>query len=205
MNINLFINYYKCDDPIRQKEYDYCLKRNKKSGLFNEIITFDGRMAYNDFFEHAGKYPNDINVLANLDIYFNDTILLAKEIGDDEAYALTRWEIKGSKIIPFERKHDGARAMHSQDVWIIRGKARAVNGNFNMGVPGCDNRIAYELNRQYRVLNPSDKIKCIHKHKDEKRNYTLKYRVPPPYMWVPVGGEAILPSRQAHFIPRNPI
>ncbi len=202
MNINLFVNYFDCGNPERQKEYKFCLKHNKNSGYFNEIITFDGRMTYSDFFEHTAKYPDDINVLSNLDIYFNETILLAKEIGDNDAYALTRWETKGRTLIPFEIKHNGAMAMHSQDVWIVKGKARPVNGNFNLGVPGCDNRIAYELSLHYRVSNPSDKIQCIHKHKEETRNYTLKHTVMGPYMWVPVGEEAVRPGRQ-HFRRRN--
>ena len=207
MKINLFINYFKCDDIERRKEYDFCLKHNKESGYFNEIIQFNGRITYSDFFEQTSKYPDDINVLSNLDIYFNDTILLAKEMTDNDAYALTRWEPKGRKIVPFERKHSGAQAMHSQDIWIIKGKARPVNGNFNLGVAGCDNRIAYELSLHYRVTNPSDKIQCIHKHKDEARNYTLKHKIMPPYMWVPVGEEAIRPGRQhqgrQHFRRRN--
>ena len=203
MNINLFINYFKCDNPKRQKEYDFCFDYNKKSKRFNEIICFSDRMTYNDFFEQTAKYPNDINVLANLDIYFNGTILLAKEMEDNDAYALTRWELSNhGQLVPFERKHSGAHAMHSQDVWIVKGKARPVNGNFNMGVPGCDNRIAYELSQHYRVTNPSDKIQCIHKHKDDARNYTLKHKIMPPYMWVPVGDEAILPGRQ-YFRRRN--
>ena len=71
MKINLFINYFKSDDPKSQKEYDFCLKHNKSSGYFNEIITFDGRMTYSDFFEQTAKYPDDINVLSNLDLFTN--------------------------------------------------------------------------------------------------------------------------------------
>lgn len=202
MKLNLFINYFKCNKPERQKEYNFCLKHNKNSGYFNEIITFDGRMTYSDFFEHTAKYPDDINVLSNLDIYFNETILLVKEIGADDAYALTRWEIEGRSIVPFEMKHSGVKAMHSQDVWIIKGKARPVNGNFHLGQRGCDNRIAYELSRHYKVYNYSNKIQCIHKHKNEERNYTIKEPVPPPYYWCPVGEEAKAPS-QLRFIRRN--
>jgi hypothetical protein len=203
MKLNLFVNYYKCGDPIRQKELDFCFNHNRKSGLFNEIINFEGRMTYNDFFKQTHNYPDDVNILSNLDIYFNESILLASDIDAGDAYALTRWEIKNGAVVSFETKHNGgAKAMHSQDVWIIKGAAKPVNGNFNMGVAGCDNRIAYELAQYYKVTNPSDEIKCVHKHKNESRNYTIPGRVPPPFMWVPIGSEAIAPS-QAKFRRRN--
>jgi len=205
MRLNLFINYFKCNNPERKKEYDFCLKHNKNSGYFNEIIKFDGRITYSDFFDLTAKYQDDINVLSNLDIYFNETILLAKGIGDNEAYALTRWELDGRSIIPFEIKHSGVKGKFSQDVWIIKGKALPVNGNFNLGKPGCDNRIAYELSQHYTVTNPSDKIQCIHKHKEEARNYTLKGKIMPPYLWVEVGGGTVIPGRQQYFRARRNI
>ena len=200
--INLFVNYYQCDDLDRQKELDYCKKNHKESGYFNEVISFSERPTYNDFFNATKNYPNDINILCNSDIYFNETILEVRGIKQNEVYALTRWEEDidedGNLVLAsFEQKHsynNEAKSKHSQDVWVINGSARNINGYFHIGVPGCDNRIAHEFHKAYYDLkNPSDRIKCVHKHKDEKRNYKIPNnypngRVPPPYKFVLVDG-----------------
>lgn len=190
--INLFINYFQCGDAERQKELDFCFNTNIESGLFKKIINFDDRPTYNDFFNATKAYPNDINIFANSDIYFNDTINLVREMGVKDAYALTRWELHKDKVVRFEEKHHynaEAKAKHSQDVWVFNGVAKNIRGNFQIGVPGCDNRIAWEINNSgYRLSNPSDKIQCIHKHKEEKRHYTIKKPIPPPYLWVMPNG-----------------
>jgi len=186
--MNLFINYFQCGDKERQKELDFCFNTNIESGIFNKIINFDDRPTYNDFFNATKVYPNDINIFANSDIYFNDTINLVREMGVKDAYALTRWEIDNGEIVPFEEKHHynaEAKAKHSQDVWVFNGVAKNIRGNFQIGVPGCDNRIAWEINNAgYRLSNPSDKIQCIHKHAEQARNYNIKKPIPPPYLWV---------------------
>ena len=193
--INLFISYFQCGDKERQKELDYCFESNKKSGYFANIINFDNRPTYNDFFEATKAYPDSINVFANADIYFDDTITSVKDLPKGCAYALTRWELDGDNIVSFSEKHaynKEAKPRHSQDVWVFNGTVERVNGDFHIGVAGCDNRIAYEIMRAgYRLTNPSNVIKCIHKHKEEERNYNVPkgYRngkVSPPYKWVEV-------------------
>ena len=68
MNINLFVNHYQCGDEERQAELDFCVKHNTESNLFANIILFGGRVTYNDFFKETVNYPNDINILSNVDI-----------------------------------------------------------------------------------------------------------------------------------------
>jgi len=136
--INLFISHYECGDEERQKELDFCLDHNKKSLLFSIIRNFDNRPTYDKFFELTKEYPNDINILANADIYFNDTINLTQGIGKKECYALTRWEEEGDQIVPFETKHSynkQAHAKHSQDVWVFNGYVNIKGGNFHLGRP----------------------------------------------------------------------
>ena len=202
IKVNLFVNYYNCGDKERQKELDFCKKHHKECGYFNEIINFSERPTYNDFFNATKAYPNDINIFTNSDIYFNDTILEVRKIKQNECYALTRWEEDINKegketIVSFDSKHTynkEAKSRHSQDVWVINGVARHVDGWFHIGVAGCDNRIAHELSRAtYDVINPSDVIQCIHKHKEVERNYNIPNnypngKVPPPYKWVLVNG-----------------
>jgi hypothetical protein len=192
MKLNLFVNYFQCGDKERQKELDFCFNTNKDSGLFSEIINFSDRPTYNDFFEATKAYPEDINILSNSDIYFNETINLVREMGTKDAYALTRSELEEGEIVSFEDKHHynaEAKAKHSQDVWVFNGVPRGINGYFHIGRPGCDNRIAWEINAaKYVLSNPSDRIQCIHKHEESKRKYTMPDSVPPPYLWVGVIG-----------------
>ena len=188
--VNLFTNYYQCGDKNRQKELDFCRDKNKE-GLFDRVINFENRPTYHHFFEATQQYPDDINIFSNSDIYFNETIKLVHEIQPRQAYALTRWELEGDEIVKFEEKHQynaEAKSKHSQDVWVFSGAVSGIYGNFHIGTPGCDNRIAYEISRKYSLLNPSNKIQCIHKHKEQARNYTISKAVPPPYMWVNVNG-----------------
>lgn len=202
--INLFTNHYQCGDPERQKELDYCFNKNR-SGLFDKVIYFENRPTYKDFFKATEEYPNDINILANSDVYFNETIKHFQDLRPNEAYAITRWELEGSKPVRFEQKHQynkEAKSKHSQDVWAFVGTVKGVFGDFFIGVPGCDNRIAYEINKRYTLTNPSDRIQCIHKHKEQARSYTISTPVPPPYMWVDVDGVEVPGSGRRAVKPR---
>lgn len=179
--LNLFTSYYVDRNPQRQREIEFCLDFNKKSGYFDNVIAIDHRRpTYNDFFELTKQYPEHVNVISNADIFFDQTILQAKTIRAIDCYALSRWDyVAGGKIKHWRRED-------SQDVWIIRGRARISTGNFYTGIPGCDNRIAHEFKQAaYRVTNPSNRIKCIHLHLTGVRNYNqFKDSVPKPYLMV---------------------
>ena len=185
MKINLFSSYYTVEDPKRQAEIDFCYQHNVANKSIDACYYYDkGRPTYSDFFDWMGEFPNDVNVLTNSDIYFDETIELAKDLDFKTAYALTRWEERHNEIRPFEASHNGAKAKHSQDVWIFLGAPRVKNANFCLGQPGCDNRIAYLMRFSgYRVLNPSLSIRAIHKHREERRIYNMS-KVPGPYHWT---------------------
>ena len=190
--INLFTAWYQCHDEERQKELDFCRETNENHPLIDNYIFWEDRFTYYDFFEACKDYPDHINILANGDIYFNDTLSYVTGISARECYALTRWEEEGNSIVPFESKHKYnkyAKARHSQDVWIFRGVPNRIYGAFHLGIPGCDNRIAYEIMRAgYLLTNPSLTIQAIHKHKEEARNYNIPEgvpkQVPKPWKWV---------------------
>lgn len=130
--INLITCEYVPADPERRKEIEFCLERNRTSGLFNEVITVSHQPTFDELFAIAAKYPNDINVIANTDIFFDETIKQARKIGDREAFALTRWDFKGNNKFDFFNRQD------SQDVWIIKGGPRKeLKAAFQMGKPGC--------------------------------------------------------------------
>lgn len=198
MQVNLFINYFQCGDNERQKEYDFCFQSNQDNPLINRIINFDNRLKYDDFFEATQDYPDDINILANSDIYFNETIKNVLNIRDNECYAITRSELKAEKVVPFEEMNTynkEAKARFSQDVWVFKGAVKRVRANFHLGMRGCDNRVAHEISMAgYKVINPCYTIECIHKHKEEVRNYTITEPVPRPYKFIEPEG-----NNKKHF------
>jgi hypothetical protein len=60
----------------------------------------------------------------------------------------------------------------SQDAWISAKPIDGDIGNYYQGIPGCDNRFAFELkNKGFRLLNPSLSIQAIHLHNTNLRNY----------------------------------
>jgi hypothetical protein len=120
-------------------------------------------------------------MVANTDIYFNHT-LSQLTLNERQCIALSRWDDKiGGLKLHNER--------FSQDVWIFKGKMRNVNFcDFYLGIPGCDNRIAYELHSAgYALYNPATRIQAIHYHRSDLHNYdgrTLK--IQRPYLFIPV-------------------
>jgi len=192
--INLFSCYFKVKkDPERQWELDYCMDHNKANKLIDQIFTFDGRPTYDDFFVQAREFPDDINIFANADIFFNETLTYTRFLTENRCFAITRWEqMEADKIIKFEERNNDnrfAQAQHSQDVWMFKGRIRDVKGYFYSGIPGCDNRIAAELQFHYQVLNPCETIQCIHVHKNPVRKYNIPegevHQVPRPWKWIP--------------------
>jgi hypothetical protein len=199
--LNLFINYY--DNPKRQKELDFCLEKNlandliKKVVIFNEskrkfkndkVLLYDvgKRPTYQDFFDLTREFgEDDINIISNTDIFFDDSLREAEHLKPHMCYALTRHELRGNIIYPFEKANSNVKAAFSQDVWMFRGPCRAtgceqvvamnMNTNtyenipFTMGIPGCDNIIAVRLKEKYQVKNPHEYIRCIHVHEELSR------------------------------------
>jgi hypothetical protein len=199
--VNLFTSIYTDKSLIRQKELIYCLNKNIDNPHINKIYLFvDGfvelpesdklvtiefqRPTYRDFFnliDRTVASREDISIVANTDIYFNHT-LNGLTLYERQCIALSRWddEIGGLKL------HN---ERFSQDVWIFKGKMRNVNFcDFYLGIPGCDNRIAYELHSAgYAMFNPATRIQAIHYHRSDLHNYdgrTLK--IQRPYLFIPV-------------------
>jgi hypothetical protein len=190
----LFIAYYNDKNILRQQENDFCLKHNVNNNLITnvyliidnkntiipddikksdkiKIIYIDSRPTFQTLFVIINKNTNknDINILANTDIYFDDTLkLLYTSLKHDMCFALTRWDVNHDDSITF-LNHD-----YSQDTWIFRGQIKNENmeANFFQGIQACDNRVAYEIkNAGYKIYNPSKTIITYHLHKTNIRNY----------------------------------
>lgn len=180
--INLFTSYYKDTNEKRQTELDFCLNYNRNSMIFdNVIVVEDKRPTFKDLFELTKQYPNDINVITNSDIFFTESIFQCKLLQPNQCFALSRWDYQqGGTIKHFDAKD-------AQDTWVFNGVANVNGGDFFMGIPGCDNRIAYEIkNSGYNISNPSKSIKSVHLHLSEVRNYNRNiHKVEQPYLMLP--------------------
>jgi len=194
--MNLIISAYDEKDKARCKELTECVNRNLANTDLKTFIHPEGkgpRTTYQTMFDEINKVtgPDDVNIIANSDIYFDETIELAEHISHGECYALTRWNVGKGKELTFEDTPG------SQDVWIFRGPIKEMNADIEMGVPGCDNRIAYEIEQAgYRVFNPSRAIITHHLHKGSKSYTNKTKRIEPPYSMVPIIG---MPKRIFHI------
>ena len=162
---------YQSSNLERQRELD--LVRQRNADLFLNLKTPEERQ-FAKLFEFAEE--GKINIIANADISFDETIRRAASLGPNECFALSRYDLNGSLF----------DTPYSQDTWIFRGKPNLSPGfaNFSMGVPGCDNRLLWELQESGYVLsNPSRTIKTWHHHDSSYRSYVLEniQPIPPPY------------------------
>lgn len=184
-NINVYTNYYNETKEKRRVEIERCVQENFNNKYINFIpIESQKRMSFNDFFRYSNEYcsDDDINIVSNLDIFFDKTILTTNSIRKGEFWCLARWDMRKDGSIVHANRPD------SQDVWVYRGKIR-LNAPFEMGKMGCDNRLAYVANEfGLKVSNPSMSIKCIHLHNSNIRNYRRKNEadlVQGPYLTIP--------------------
>lgn len=196
--INYYVEYWKSDNEERNNEIIDCINSNIDLNLFDNIFIFSNskeekinhelilseRVSYQLIFDNT---IDGINVFANSDIKFDETIVKTKNISDDEFYTITRYEDDGKL-----HKHDDPyRGCDSQDTWVWKNKCKIKDANFFIGIPGCDNKIAYMAEISgYKVKNPAYDIKTYHKHKTNIRSGTsanLNFRLPPPYKLVQIG------------------
>jgi hypothetical protein len=197
---NLFIEYFKSSNEHRQSEYDFCLTNNVKLNYFDNIFVitrdtlpvfsskitkifpFGERTNYQNIFDMIeASYPDDINMIANGDIYFDKTIsLIDSKMTEEVAIGISRtYPIDDYYFVNGFHKN-GRAAVGSNDVWVWKGKCKVNNGNFPIGYYSCDCRIMQcFVEAGYRVYNPAKSIKVWHKHK--YRSGKNPPNVPGPY------------------------
>ncbi len=173
--------------PERQAELLECWRLN--DAVFDAVKAPKGRPTFNELF--ALCKPDAVNVIANSDIYFDqDSVDLLHNLGSKECFALSRWD---EEEFGRYRLWDHA---DSQDAWCFRGIPQGIDAPFTMGIPGCDNNIAWLIDQAgYVVRNPSRTIRAYHLHNVEWRSYLADpegkarggqkmERIPPPYKLV---------------------
>lgn len=200
----LLTTYYLDDLADRQRELDVCLTRNLSNPLLESIILFvDGtcgithqklhhiaigdRLTYQVAFEYANSHLVDqICILANSDIFFDESLARVAEADlTDKFYAITRYNVKPDNSLVLNDSNA------CQDVWIFKSPLKAFASTFGLGMPGCDNRIAFEaISAGLKVLNPCFTIRCHHLHNTNKRNYVQNQPViPGPHARVEFGDQ----------------
>ncbi|WAK74150.1 tetratricopeptide repeat protein [Arthrospira sp. PCC 9108] len=196
--IILFTPYYKAKQPERQQELIYCLQKNiecveiakivlliddghqpELTSPKIEILNLASRPTYLNWVELTQeKYPEQISVLANTDIYFDQSVLRLREIfsANPKAFVtISRYEQEGSAQTLHKNPH------WSQDVWAIFGKNKLLTPALKntlkipLGVPRCDNKIAYLFSIYgAKVYNPCLDIKTFHVQETDSRTYDKK-------------------------------
>lgn len=191
MKINLLIESFKSKNPEREKEYITCLKENLKNPeidvihIFNDnvdfvnellekndkIISIDqkDRMTYKDFFDYSNEYlKGEVSIIANADIIIEESIKYVKEVEiDDYFLCLTRYDMQKNGNVTYPPNHFG-----TQDTWIYKSPIKTNGSDFNLGKPGCDNRIPYIMEQNgCKVSNPSRQIITRHLHLTGYRTY----------------------------------
>lgn len=204
--MNLFINYYIDRDLSRDRELRICLQKNLENPLITKVYLMMSRIldvphaedygdklhlvlidaerpTYSQIFDEVETTipPGELVIIANSDIYFDNSLHYAKSLKSKEVAALSRYDIVKGRSVPFHRAD-------SQDVWIYRaGNAmHEIDADFTMGQPGCDNKIALLMEQHgFEPINCCYTISAYHLHETGLRRYTAKDRLKPPYKLLP--------------------
>jgi len=202
----------KCDCPSkRQQEIDYCLEQNINNPFIHKIyllnekeysnplfkskkieqIIINDRLKYSYAIEFANKNcKDDIVIIANNDIYFDETLLILDHLDEkeyiDKLIVLTRYErnedneiLSQDKIPHYYSKHYKtffkSQRIWSHDAWIFKGKMQYFPCDFYLGVHGCEGAFITQLkkNTNIKVQNGYPYIKAIHYHLSKFRTTNI--------------------------------
>lgn len=188
----LFTGIYEDADSTRTAELVFCLRKNILNPCFSKIFLFlesqinadqqllrahskigllgiNRRALYADYFEEGNKFPGEIIVIANSDIFFDDTLKLVETLDmTNRLLCLTRWEYRSDTEFGLQT---GA---HSQDVWIYKAPIAKIDCPFGMGRWACDNKLAYRAQEAGVLLaNPCLDIRSYHYHISGVKHYQM--------------------------------
>ena len=205
-NIYIFQQFYIPKDNNRKKEINECLKKNIKLKLVTKVVLLNEReysrdemdltevefkkvqqiiiskrLRYYIFFEIAHKFTGYC-LLANSDIYFDESlvnIFRSPLYYERSCFAQLR--------IEHNKKLFGPRS-DSQDAWLFHSKHLILNtqhSDFELGMPGCDNKITFILAmNNFKLYNEPFRIKINHLHTSNIRGYSGKDVIPGPYLMI---------------------
>lgn len=161
-----------------EKEYDYSWIQDNPNYHKIKLISTKERLSYKQAFDYSNDLSsNDIIILANSDIYFDDTLSHINSVDLDNTFlGLSRHEIKEGEL------EINKNPSVTQDVWIwkppLQIKDIPENKDYfedgiQLGIWGCDNRILKIVSDSgYKIRNIGRDIRCIHNHKDDLRTWS---------------------------------
>lgn len=224
MPVRLFVSIYPEQSAQRRLELQACFEKNLESRLFDNVCLlvegtaeltvsisrvqrrqFSRRPTYRDYFQWANECissDDDYSVIANSDLYFDDTLVpLLNFLRSGQCAALSRWDVQADGSARLFDRND------SQDVWVFKGRIRPVVCDYLIGVPRCDNRLLQELRQAgYEVINPAFSVRTCHLHSGERTEYPGKIEGPHvegPYGYLWPHNLMSLPTTLLHNL-RNP-
>jgi hypothetical protein len=190
MNKILFTQWFKATPEILTYNL-YCLYQNLSNeridklvlfvdncefnNIFNEkliVVPIQTRLSYKMWMDYADKeYPEDIKILSNSDVYFDESLSFLDQINEWEnrLYVLTRKDLtKDGNIIPSGGTYNpnNTRQINPeicQDAWIYKHTNIEFNKDWNLGVMNCENHFR-ELAKQSGIMaiNLFEKIRLVH-------------------------------------------
>ena len=198
--IRLFTTWYQSGSAARQAELEECLQRNLVNPHLGQICLWQDSgenlpphpkllvrrekspPEFDDFFAWANAVcpPGEVAIIANNDIWFDDTIRLAETVTANQVFALLRWESDGQLL----QDDKGRLRWDSQDTWIFQTPIRDIGARHCLGKPRTENALAYRLWRLgYDLRNPAKSIHSHHHHASQVRNpHFVAARIPPPWL-----------------------
>lgn len=200
MKIHVFTQFYRPKDEQRWSEVRECLAKNSINPQIDVLhVLYEKeedvqhiqvgpkvvlsplaeRLSYGTWLRLSQQLlePGDVSLLINSDIYLDETLKVLRDdheqlVAHNVFIALTRYNPAGPVLRLNKDPH------WTQDVWGVTVPAKPFptallqETAFNLGQPGCDNKIAYVMHSYgFRVANPCRTVRSVHLHAEETRRY----------------------------------
>jgi len=208
-DIVLFTQYYRRDEQTK-RELSMCLKNNflnkfiKKIVVFCEkectadlvdyldcsgkiaIVPMNERLNFEQWIQYStSNYPECIKLLANSDIYFDETIqfLYDIEYRSNLLYSCSRVDLDPQGKLVKSKVDKGSNSLYinnttSQDCWIFKKELNKFRSDFVLGYENCDVLLKHNcMKAGCDFVNLYEKMNCIHvdsRTKKMRKRYNLK-------------------------------
>ncbi|HEV8015392.1 MAG TPA: hypothetical protein VGP48_07645 [Stellaceae bacterium] len=209
--ILLIGSFYRDPAPARHEELTACLRLNAANKQIDEFhiliedttepealsdliaprwrsklrfVRHGRRATYRDLFARANSQGHGrVAVIGNADIWFDSSLRRLRKFDlDGKLLCLSRWDMQANGRSIFYDSVD------SQDAWIFRTPIREFFCDFFLGVPACDNRLAWEAEHAgLAISNPSLSVRANHLHLSGIRNYRREQRIAGPSRHLTAG------------------
>jgi len=228
--INVVYQFFIHSNKLRQQENEYCLQQLVQNPLINNVYlltereytleelsvssekikqqVIGKRLTYKDFFDFVDTLSGYC-ILINSDIFLDESLANVFTSGlatQKSAFAQLRFEFTYANMNDLSKCKIFGPRYDSQDAWIIHSnfnipKKYRKAFDFNLGKPGCDNKILYLLRIMgYTVYNDPNSIKCYHYHTSQVRDYNKADLIKQPYVYMfPHGFFSSVQSRMYDF------